>query len=471
MAHLVRPWQVRYVNDAGRRVPKSTPGAKKVRERAAKWYGQGLPNTPPAKRVPLATDRAAAQRMLDEMVRKLEKGHAGLPDRDASRRPLSEFLAELQSDLTLGLGGKGGKRRRVPSEDQVKLVMRRLRNLTDGCGFACPADLNAAAPARLAKYLQARVGKSRKEDGLSPQTADFYLAAARRLARWLSRRSPVLADLFDGLPGFDPNNDRRHARREISPVELGRLLDTTLNSTRIARRLTGRDRYFLYLVAFSTGYRAGELSKLQPESFDLDAEPPMVTLPARYAKNKKAARQPLPPGVADLLRDYLQSKPAGESVWPGTWSVKPVKLLRRDLAEADVPYVVETPDGFRYADFHALRHSYVSALAASGVSGKELQELARHGDLRLTLGTYTHTRAGALGDAVARLAVPGLVAVSPFATMSRRELEGALAGMLAAFASLLSPPAPVARPVARTRATSGDSRGPSETGRGSKASA
>ena len=33
MAHLVRPWQVRYILD-GKRVPKGTPGAKKVRKGA-----------------------------------------------------------------------------------------------------------------------------------------------------------------------------------------------------------------------------------------------------------------------------------------------------------------------------------------------------------------------------------------------------------------------------------------------------
>ena len=43
-----------------------------------------------------------------------------------------------------------------------------------------------------------------------------------------------------------------------------------------------------------------------------------------------------------------------------------------------------------YADFHSLRHLFVTSLARAGVSPKTTQELARHSDIRLTLGLYTH---------------------------------------------------------------------------------
>ena len=39
MASLVRPWIVRYVDRAGRQVPKGTPGARKKKERAAAALG------------------------------------------------------------------------------------------------------------------------------------------------------------------------------------------------------------------------------------------------------------------------------------------------------------------------------------------------------------------------------------------------------------------------------------------------
>jgi len=43
-----------------------------------------------------------------------------------------------------------------------------------------------------------------------------------------------------------------------------------------------------------------------------------------------------------------------------------------------------------YADFHSLRHRFITGLARAGVSPKMAQTLARHSDIRLALGVYTH---------------------------------------------------------------------------------
>ena len=44
----------------------------------------------------------------------------------------------------------------------------------------------------------------------------------------------------------------------------------------------------------------------------------------------------------------------------------------------------------RVADFHSLRHLYISRIVRSGATPKVAQKLARHGDVRLTLGRYAH---------------------------------------------------------------------------------
>lgn len=44
----------------------------------------------------------------------------------------------------------------------------------------------------------------------------------------------------------------------------------------------------------------------------------------------------------------------------------------------------------RYADFHALRHTFITNLARADVSPKVAQTLARHSDIRLTMDIYTH---------------------------------------------------------------------------------
>ena len=82
-------------------------------------------------------------------------------------------------------------------------------------------------------------------------------------------------------------------------------------SGRAYRGLTGEDRFVLYLTACGSGFRAGELSVLEPENFDLASVPPTVTLPARFTKNKKPVTQPLPSEVANVLRDYLKGRTPG----------------------------------------------------------------------------------------------------------------------------------------------------------------
>jgi integrase len=463
MAHLTRIHQVRYVDRDGRRVPKGTRGARKVKEKSAKWYGAGIPGQG-KRRVPLATDKEAAQRMLDNLVRDAERGTVRLPERNAGRKPLAEYFTDFESDVALGLASKGGKRRRTPDAQQVALVVQRVRDLAAGCSFECPGDLDVTAPATLARYLAGRLAKPRTkvDRGISHQSANFYLAAARRFVRWLSARAAVRADLFDTLPGYDAANERTHARREVSPEELDRVLTAARASTRTVRNLTGEDRYHLYLTAFATGFRASELAALTPAHFHLADDPPAVSLAGKTAKNKKSVRHPLPPAVAVALRAYLAGKPASAAIWPGKWTIHAAKMLRVDLAAAKVPYCVEGPGGKEFADFHALRHTFVSALAAAGTGAKELQTLARHSDPRLTLGLYTHARSAELVRAVNRLKVPGTATHNPLAQLDRDTLEGIVLGLVVLLGTLLGSSghsavqSSVALPVAPAVGISGD---------------
>jgi len=75
-------------------------------------------------------------------------------------------------------------------------------------------------------------------------------------------------------------------------------------------------------------------------------------------------------------------------------------MIKADLAEAGIEYV---DDAGRYADFHALRHTTGSLLAASGVHPKTAQSIMRHSDINLTMSRYTHTLAGQEAQAVASL--------------------------------------------------------------------
>jgi hypothetical protein len=77
-------------------------------------------------------------------------------------------------------------------------------------------------------------------------------------------------------------------------------------------------------------------------------------------------------------------------------------MLRGDLDAAGIPYAVEGPDGPLYADFHALRHTYLTLGGRAGIDLRTLQELAGHSTSKLT-ERYSHRRLHDLAGAVEKL--------------------------------------------------------------------
>jgi hypothetical protein len=103
-------------------------------------------------------------------------------------------------------------------------------------------------------------------------------------------------------------------------------------------------------------------------------------------------------------------------------------MLRIDLEAAGIAYAVEGPDGPLYADFHALRHSYLTLGGRSGIDLRTLQELAGHSTPVLT-ARYSHRRLHDLAAAVEKLP-PLLPTEAPAATLRATGTEGADPGEL-----------------------------------------
>src|SRR5262245_18762080 len=441
-----------------RKYATTGPNGERVVKRTSKWYGRYVDENGVKQRVPLSPNKAAAQQMLAELVRKVERRRAGLwsPAEEYARRPMTEHLADYERELlSRGIG-----------EEQVRQNIRRARAVLDGCGFVFPTEINAArvreflaglgkdpprpevpaqeffTPVELAALLgvgRAAVtkliarhglkatgkGKARARRfpratvlalvdrcfrGLGSQTVAYYWREVKTFGRWMAspkqQRLPVNPLADEKRP--DPRADPRHDRRPLPADDLRRLLDVTRASAWSWRGLTGVDRWHLYLTACVTGYRRKELASLTPTSFALDAHPPLVTLPGKRTKNKRLAEQPLPAEVATALRSYLAGKAPEAPVWPRSALREIVVALRHDLEEAGIPYAVDGPEGPLYFDFHGLRHSYVLMLDQSGATLKEAMQLARHSDPKLTAARYGRLQLHDLSAAVDRL--PPLVA-------------------------------------------------------------
>ncbi len=237
-------------------------------------------------------------------------------------------------------------------------------------------------------------------------------------------------DRITHLQGGNVKTDQRIRRRELTTGEIEWLLHTA-RAGRKRLGLTGQQRFLLYAAAMGTGLRASELASLTPAHFDLNAESPTVRIDAIDEKARRGDVLPLPLDLVELLRPWFTTMNVDGRLWPGPWAKqrRASKFIRHDLETARTAWINDAKtnaernerdqsdvlcyrdhDG-RQADFHALRHTYLSRLGRSGASPKVMQRLARHSTVELTLGRYTHAGLYDLAAAVDRL--PSLLPKSP----------------------------------------------------------
>lgn len=246
--------------------------------------------------------------------------------------------------------------------------------------------------------------------GISVATSNAWLTALRGFVRWAVRNGLAVEDPVRSLrPLQRDRSDDRVKRRALAPEALRALLLAAESGPTI-QEVSGHVRALVYRLAATSGLRAREIRSLRVGSFDLDSEPPTVTVQAAYSKRRRDDRQPIPRETAEALRPFLSGRMPSASAFglPRHWrsaeaireDLKAAELPDREGDDAKIPYA--DAEG-RVADFHALRHGYVSALAAGGVAPKVAQALARHSTITLTLDRYTHLRPTDERDALHRL--------------------------------------------------------------------
>lgn len=263
-----------------------------------------------------------------------------------------------------------------------------LDRLHARAGFAVPADLAGPAAQAVLAAMAA--------EGKSARTVNHALAAFRAFAGWLEDdgRLDRAPRGMAKLARFNEDADRRVVRRALTVAEMGRLLSAahegrpiklSRNGSRFGDRwITGPERATLWRLAIETGFRAEEIRTLTVGRFALDGLEPTVTVTASYAKNGRTAVQPISVEFAAHLKPLIAGRAA--DMIAIHVPEKTAKLLRHDLAVAGIS--VETPEGI--VDFHALRHSFITAMVDRGVKPKVAQVLARHSSVQLTLGRYAH---------------------------------------------------------------------------------
>lgn len=370
------PWQING-HQKGRKpmqasIFKRTP--------TSKWTGRYTDEHGKVRDEALCTDKSVALNMLANLVKRSERGRAGLADSysDHAQEPLQTHLDAYQTHLI----EKGN------TDRHVNLEIARINRVVVGCGFRRLPDIR---PAMVTAFLQ-------KQD-FSPTTSNHHLRAAKSFLGWCVDHGRLLSNPLAPCKPMRTAHDLRHKRRCLSPIDFAKLLATTLASPRTIKgkgwKLTGEDRHLLYLVAAYTGLRAKELSSLTVNSFDFSENE--FTLPATDTKNRTEAILPVQDDISKELQRYIQDNEITYKLWAGRWFEIAAKIIRRDLEDANIPY---TDNNGKVFDFHSLRVHFITSLARNNVPLVKAQKLARHSTPVLTANFYTHLETTDLRESV-----------------------------------------------------------------------
>jgi len=376
-------------------------------KQSRKWYVEFKDHLDTARRIPGFTDKG----LTVELGRKLEKLVSLRVLGDTPGPEITRWLESLPADLRRKLADislldsrsvasgkplnehlndfKANLRNAGRSEEYCNTVTARATRIIERCGFQVIGGMSASR-------VQACLADL-KNEGLGQRTVNHYLQAIKQFTRWLVSDRRAGENPLAHLRAGNAQLDVRRERREMATDEILKLLEATLVGMRIYG-LTGWERYTLYAAALGTGLRAKELASLTPKHCELNVELPTVRIDAADEKSRRGDVIPLPADLTRLLKQVIAHLEPAARLWPGTWAEKRrgSKMIQHDLNQAGVPY--RTDEG--QADFHSLRHTYLSRLGRSGASPKAMQRLARHTSVELTIGRYTHASLYDLASAV-----------------------------------------------------------------------
>lgn len=337
-------------------------------------------------------DKVASEQLKAKIERRIELEHEGIFDRFEKdrKKPLSGHLKDFENNLK----DKGN------TEKHARQTATRARTVIDNCKFQYIADIK---PSAVEQFIGAKKG-----EGRSIQTCNFYLKAIKQFCKWLVDDCRTGENRIQHLKCQNVRVDRRHDRRALTTKEINSLLQKTLQSP-AHHRMTGQERTMLYTLAISTGLRASELGSLRWKSLNLSDSGAHLTVEAAYSKHRREDHIPLRRDIADLLKEWMGERAEGQNskIFPKLDSSKTSRMIQKDLKAAGIKY---KDDAGRYADFHALRHTFITNLTKGGVSPRVAQSLARHSTITLTMDKYTHV--GLSSERKALEVLPDIVQVS-----------------------------------------------------------
>ncbi len=348
---------------------------KRTDVKSSKWYFS-YKNEHGKNRVRVGfTDKRATQRLANDLEKNAQRIREGLIDPAEERlkehraRSISDHLEEFEQS----------RRTKKRTDKHIKSTVNRIESAIDALGWERIGDIDAG-------QLELYLGELRAERDWSARSYNAHLTATKSFSKWLWKMGRCTVDPLASLSRAPDNGDSKRPRRELTPDEVDRLLAAAEVGV-VLVHVSGIDRAMFYRLLLGTGLRFSEAMSLTPESFELDhPSGPGVRVSPAFSKNRKPVFQPMPADLAGHLRPWLAQRKPGKPLWRTPHNACRA-WLQKDLEAAGVAYQDARGE---YADFHAMRHTYITRLNRAGTPLATAMSLARHSDPKLTLKAYDH---------------------------------------------------------------------------------
>lgn len=251
-----------------------------------------------------------------------------------------------------------------------------------------------------------------KSATLSPRSVDYIHVTLQKALSQAVRDDLIPRNVAEG--------ERPRTTRERGPEKIKALSPDQVRALLSAAGNPGERNEALYIVAVNTGLRQGELLGLQWEDVDLDSTKRKLSvrrslkvgasgLTFGSPKNKASRRVvPLNPSAVAALRAHKacqNEERLARSGWQDQGLVFPNRVGgptdHNNFYHREYKPLLKraglAAEGFT---FHALRHTFATALFSAGRHPKVVQSLLGHSSITQTMDTYSHLMDGIGDDAV-----------------------------------------------------------------------
>jgi integrase/recombinase XerC len=280
--------------------------------------------------------------------------------------------------------------RRLASACRSESAHRAYRNAIDNLlRWSEPRGRDLFEEGTIVDYLAAYQERAQS----APATYYRRFVLLRRFLRWVSRRDGVPDPFLDLEPPPKPRQERDWLERD----EFRRLLEAAGRPERNLPGLAARDCLVLRALV-TTGLRRSELCGLDWRDLELEGATPSLLV--RRGKGGKPRRQPLPPGLANELRNLRNERSAGaeEAVFCGLAG----RRLQRTTLAAIIQRTAARAGLEKHVTAHTLRHTAATWLRQELGDARLVAEYLGHADLS-TVARYAHIDRDELFAAADRL--------------------------------------------------------------------